>query len=483
MDIAPMIAEVGLTLFLAKLAEELVLRFGLPGLLGPLTVGILLSETPLRAEYSFSPFLFLVGISFTAFLLGSGELAFQLMEAGRRAFLKGIFLFLISFIPIASVLCLVLGWRLGLLLAAAIAMTSTPRIYGMLSHSGLLHQAQDVLVVSSVTELAGLIVIQYLTTMNFMSLITILLIIIFFIKLGKRMFRKIMQIEEDYSAKELPLSMLIAITISVSYLSELLGFNNAVMSLLLGVLAAEYLAERPWIKKRYAIITHSFFEPLFFVGAGINVNFNVNSHILAIIIAMNLFNALLKVIGGKVLGWSFDISLATAVKGGIDSALLASAWRRGVLPQDVFSAAILGITLNTFIFAFKYRGKPKRGYIRVCELPLDRAAVDPSEPLSTAYEMLKTRQAVVVVDVDNWPIGYLTAADLLKVPFDELDKWRVIEVYREGVPVLHCTEPVNRVITLFEEEEVGPVIAVVKEPIGYVGSLYPTQALKLVEKM
>ncbi len=482
MDVASMIAGVGLTLFLAKLAEELVLRYGLPGLLGPLSVGILLSHTPLKNEYYFSPFLFLVGMSFTSFLLGAGELAYKLLEVDRKDFLKGVVLFAVPFVVATAILYPFVGPRTAALIGSTMAMSSTPRLYGVLSHVGLLHEAGDALIASSVSEVAGLIVVQYLTTYNILTIVAILILIVFFVEFGKRLFRRLMKLEEDFTAKELPLSLLISITISVSYLSELLGFNNAVMSLLLGVLAAEYLAERPWIRKRYAIITHSFFEPLFFVGAGLSVTFNIDPKVMSMVVLANFATVVTKLLLGKAFKWKNKVALASAIKGGIDSALLASAWRRGVLPSDLFSAAILTITLNTFVLASFFRGKKRGGYVRACDLELDRAALDPSEPLSVAYEMLKTREAVVVVDVNNWPIGYLTATDLLRVPFEELDQWRVIDVYREGVPVIYCDEPINKILSVMEED-VGPVIAVVKEHIGYVGSLYPVQVLKLVEKM
>ena len=483
MDVAAMIAGIGLTLFLAKLAEELILRLGVPGLIGPLIVGMFLSNTPLKSEYSFSPFLFLVGLSFATFLLGAGELAFRVTEVDKTKLIKGVILFIVPFVVALLMLIPFIDWRYAFLLSAAMAMTSTPRIYGILSHAGLVHEAGELLIASSVTELTGLIAIQYFTTYNIVSIVAIIIFLIIFIKVGKRLIRLILKIEEDFIARELPLSLLISTTVAISYIAEVFGLNNAVMSLLLGVVAGEYLAERPWIKRKYAIITHSFFEPLFFVGAGMNVSIVLAFHVLVIIIATNFVVALVKVITGNKLGWSTKLSLATNLKGGIDSAVLASAWRRGVLPLDLYSSAILTITLNTLILSIMYRNKIVKRGIKVCELQLDRAALDPSDPLTIAYEMLRNREAVVVVDIDNWPIGYVTAADLLKVPFEELDKWRVIDVYREGIPVIHCEEPLYKILFLFEEEEADPVIAVVKEHIGYVGSIYPLQAFRALREL
>ncbi len=483
MDVPMMVAGVGLLLFLAKIAEEVVLRLGLPGLLGPLTVGMLLSLTPLRSEYYFSPFLFLVGLSFTSFLLGAEELGTKLMEAGKKAIVRGLILFSVPFTITYLMLNMFMSWRLAALLAGTMAMTSTTRIYSLLRHSGLSEKAEEVLVASSVAEMAGLLVVQYATVTSVLPLIATFITMVAIIKFGEKAFSKIVELEENFSAKELPLALLISLTISISYLAEVLGANSAIAAMLLGVLASEYLMERPWIKKRYSVVTHSFFEPLFFVGTGLATKLILSPKWLIVVGLATVASGAAKVLIGILFGWEPLVAMATAVKGGVDSALLAAAWRKGIIPRDLFSTAIIMITINTFVLASNYRGSPAKGYKKVCELELDRAAVDLSEPLSVVAEMLKDRPAVVVVDALNWPIGYVTSADLLDFKKEELDKHVVFEVYHEGVPVFRCEDSVNKIIAMHEEIEESPVIAVVKEHVGYVGSLYVNKLLRLIREL
>ena len=478
-----LIAGIGVLLLLAKFAEDLALKIGVPGLVGPLAVGILLSQTFLKSEYYFSPFLFVVGLNFTSFLLGVEELGTKIEEVGKNAILKGVVLFALAYIVSLLILINIMKMRQASLIAASMAMTSTTRIYSLLRHTGLTSY-EEVLLVSSVAEVLGMAIAQLSISPSMINVITIVALILFTIKAGERLFRKLIEFEENFAARELPLSIILSMVISVSYFAQLLGLNSAIMALLLGILASEYLNERPWIKKRLAIITHSFFEPLFLVGAGLSITFTFSPLLLVIILIANFASALVKVLIGMKYGWEKKVSLATAIKGGVDSAILAAAWRRGFLDVQAFSAALITITLNTFLLALMFRsGKRRGGYVKVCDLELDRAVVDLTEPLSTVIEMLKERPAVVVVDAVNWPIGYISAMELIDIPKEELENLRAVDVYVEGVPVMRCEDPVNKIILLHEELEESPVVAVVKEGIGYVGSLYPTKVLKVLEAL
>ncbi len=477
-----LIAGIGILLLLAKFAEDLVLKAGLPGLIGPLAAGILLSATPLRIEYKFSPFLFIVGLSFASFLLGVEELGTKIEEISKDTIVKGVMIFSIVFIMTFAILVLYLKPRVAALLASTMAMMSTTRIYALLKHTGLVGY-EEVLIVSSVVEVLGMIVAQLSINPNLFNIVNLIAIIIITIRFGEKVFRKVFEIEENFAARELPLSIILAMVISVSYIAQLIGVNSAIMALILGIMVSEYLNERPWIKKRIRVITHSFFEPLFLVGAGLSVTFAFSSHLLMLVLIANFVAALAKVIIGMRFGWERRVALATAIKGGVDSAILVAAWGKGVLSTKVFSAALITITLNTFLLATAFRGKKRSGYMKVCDLELDRAVVDLTEPLSTIVRMLKDRPAVIVVDALNWPIGYITAMELIDIPKEELNKLRAIDVYHEGVPVLRCKDPVNKIILLHEELEESAVVAVVKEEIGYVGSLYPTKVIKVLEAL
>lgn len=477
-----LLAGIGVLLLIAKFAEDLTLKAGLPGLVGPLAAGILLSQTPLKAEYKFSPFLFVVGLNFVSFLLGAEELGSRVEEVSRSTIIKGTIIFSLTFLVSFAILFLALDARTSALIASTMAMTSTTRIYSLLKHTGLVGY-EDVLVVSSVSEVLGMLIAQFSVNPNLLNIVILFIIIVTVITIGEKIFRKVFEIEENFAARELPLSMILAMVISVSYFAQVFGVNSAIMALILGILASEYLNERPWIKKRITIITHSFFEPLFLIGAGLSVTFNFSPHILALIIIANFVAALVKVLIGMNFGWEKRVALATAIKGGVDSAILTAAWERGLLSTKAFSAALITITLNTFVLALLFRGRRRRGYMKVCDLELDRAVVDLSEPLSTVVKMLKERPAVVVVDALNWPIGYITAMELIDIPREELEKLRAVDVYHEGVPVMRCEDPVNKIILLHEELEESPVVAVVKEGIGYIGSLYPTRVIKVLEAL
>ncbi len=477
-----LLAGIGVLLLIAKFAEDLTLKAGLPELVGPLAAGILLSQTPLKVEYKFFPFLFAAGLNFVAFLLGAEELGSKVEEVSKATVVKGTIIFSLTFLVSFAILLTALDVRTSALLASTMAMTSTTRIYSLLKHTGLVGY-EEVLIASSVSEVLGMLVAQFSVNPNPLNIAVLIFVTILIVTVGEKVFRKVFELEENFAARDLPLSMILAMVISVSYFAQLFGVNSAIMALILGIMASEYLNERPWIKKRIRVITHSFFEPLFLIGAGLTVTFNFSSNLLALIIMTNFIAALTKVMVGVNFGWEKRVALATAIKGGVDSAILMAAWKRGMLNNNVFSTAIITITLNTFLLASIFKGKKRVGYMKVCDMELDRAVVDLSEPLDTVVRMLKERPAVVVVDVLNWPIGYITAMEIIDVPKEDLKRLRAVDVYHEGVPVMRCNDPVNKIILLHEELEESPVVAVVKEGIGYIGSLYPTRVIKVLEAL
>lgn len=476
------ISMIGLTLLLAKAAEELTLKLGLPSLLGPLSLGLLGSQlTQLKEEYRYAPLLFVVGLNFTAFLLGSEELGKLIREVKGRHVIKGTIFFLVPFAISFALLQTSLDFKSSILLATIFSMPSTLRAYTLLKHVEL-ENFEEVLTILSVSEITAVTIIFLLSLKNVLMLIIVSIGLIITIRYGTVVFRKVLEAEEQFLAKELPLTLIISMVLTLGYASESFGLNSAVVSLLLGVLASEYLAERPWLTSKLKTINHSLFEPLFFVGSGALVNFaTVTYPTLLLLITTNFIVALVKTMMIKWWsGWRWRYSALTSVKGGIDTALLASQYKVNGISLDLYSSSITVVTLNTLTFGSLAvtRKRGRKVALRFCDLKLVRAAVELSEPLTSALKMFEEGiEAVVVVDAANWPVGYLSAADVLHLK-DKADKVRVYEVYREGVPVFDCEDRLTKAMVLEEEIDEYPVIAVVKGSFGYFGSVQTRAVLK-----
>ena len=482
MEAAKIISLIGITLLVAKVAEEVVLKIGFPSLLGPLGVGLMMSKlTIIKEEYNYAPLLFVAGLNFTAFLLGSEELGSLLRDVRGEHVYKGFVAFFVPFFVAYASLEQGLSSSEALLLSATFAMPSTLRIYSILRHVEL-ENFEEILIISSVSEIIGITLILLMAVENYVELVIIFVSILILLKYGRKAFRKLLEAEEAFLAREFPLAVLISAILSLGYASEVLGFNSAATSLFLGIISSEYLVERPWILNKLKTINHSLFEPLFFVGSGALVQFNLIDLRTFLILAVANFVVIMirSAMVKRWSGWRWRHSLLATVKGGIDTALMASQYKIHKLTTDTYSSAITIITLNTFLLgSLAIVKKTKRGAFTFCDFELIRAAVELSEPLEDALKIFESGiDAVVVVDLSNWPVGYLLAADVVGLKEEDLKKMKVYEVYREGVPVFRCEDKVSRVITLDEEIEKYPVVAVVKEGIGYFGSVYTSAVLK-----
>ncbi|ALU12638.1 hypothetical protein EYM_05985 [Ignicoccus islandicus DSM 13165] len=473
---------------MAKLAEELALKIGLPHLLGPLVLGILMSFFPaFREEYKFAPLLFTVGLNFTAFLMGTEDLGLSLRNVNRGYLLRGLVLFFAPFLASLALLASAIDFKDALLLSVIFAMPSTIRISSLLKHVEL-EGFEDFLIIDEIAEVIAILSLYLFIVFDVKVLALTVFLAVASVIYGEKFFKRFFEYEEKFLAKEFPLSFMIALILLVGYASESIGLNSAVVSLMMGLVASEYLIERPWLKSKLKAVNHSFFEPLFFVGSSVLVNpFAILSRVAPILIVANFSVVLIKaVIVRLITGWNWRTSLLTTVKGGIDTALLASQFKIGKLSQELYSASIATVLLNTLSIgslAIKKKRKPQ-SLPKFCDLELERVAVDLSQTLWEAFEILKDgREAVVVIDASNWPIGYVELKDVIGLSESELKKLRVYEVYHEGVPVFDCNDSIGKVIAVEEEIEEYPLVAVVKGDFGYYGSVSSTKVLKKLAEL
>ncbi len=483
MEFSLVMSLIGLTLLLAKLAEELTLKAGLPYLLGPLTLGAFLSVVPaFKEEYEFAPILFTIGLNFTAFLMGTEDLGFTIKNVDRGRFKEALKLFLSPFLVSLCVLSPFMDPNYSILISAIFAMPSTIRINSLLKHIEL-DGFEEFLTIAEIAEIIATVLLYSLLVIERKFFILTLFFILLILRYGEELFKRFFEYEEKFLARELPLSFIIAMILVLGYASEQAGLNSALVSLIMGIVASEYLIERPWLKSKLRTINHSFFEPLFFVGSAALINpFSLDMRLTAILILDNfLLSAVKAYVVKRMTGWSWRTSFLTTVKGGIDTAILASQYRIGKLPSELYSGSIATVLLNTFVIgslAIK-KEKKSKSLPKFCDLELERAAVDLSVTLREVLEMMKNgRDTVVVVDVSNWPIGYVTINDVLRFDKEELDNVRVYEVYRDGIPVFDCEDNIGKVLAVEEEIEEYPLVAVVKRNLGYVGSVQTTKVFK-----
>ena len=488
MNFSMLTSLIGLTLLLAKLAEELALKIGLPHLLGPLTLGLFASFFPtFKEEYKFAPLLFTVGLNFTAFLMGTEDLGVALRDLERDLLARASLLFAIPFLTSLAVLIPILDLKNAFLLSAIFAMPSTIRISSLLKHVEL-EGFEEFLTVAGLAEIMATVLIYSLLVVELKFLAFTSILVIIGLRYGEKLFRRFFEYEEMFLARELPLSFIIALILLLGYASEVAGLNSAVVSLIMGIIASEYLMERPWLKSKLKAINHSFFEPLFFVGSGALINpFSITLRLTPILVLDSFVVTLIKaLLVRRMTNWNWRTSLITTAKGGIDTALLASQYKIGKFPPSLYSESILTILLNTFVIgslAVKRKGKGKT-LPKFCDMELERVAVDLSQTLDEVLELMRDgREAVAVIDASNWPIGYVTITDLLGLSESDLKRLRVYEVYREGLPVFECEDSIGKVISVEEEIEEYPLIAVVKDNFGYYGSVPSAKVLKRLAEL
>ncbi|MET1101494.1 MAG: cation:proton antiporter [Pyrodictiaceae archaeon] len=481
----------GVILISAKLGEGIFQRIGLPGLLGAIMAGLVIGPAGLGIvshdilrELSL---LLSIGISFTLFLSGVEEFSNPaILRPNKREFLYSIMLLVLTIIPLYFVVSLV--WKAGLearlAYSTALAVVSLgPLIKIILESEAIDEKLLSVLRVSLIAELISIIVFN--TAYRGLNLLDFTLSALFVTTVyftGRRYLdRGLRLIEKYFFVKEAPFAVIIGMILAVSYLAELIGFNAAVTALLLGMFLSSYLSKRPAYLERIRAITHGFLEPLFFAGVGLYAA-RITSYMVLVAAIISLLVAP-RLLIGKKLGLSPRESLVLAAKGGVDAAMLLTLLRTGMISQDAYVTGIMTLVASTTFagLAFKIT-RPSVEFWRlpVGAMPLENNVVYYAEKASYAARLASIYGAVVVVDEEYKPIGYITAEDLVDLDPRLLEKIAAVIISRPEIPVVNSNTLVAEILQdqLMRE----PIIAIVDGEGSLIGTLTPKKLLQILLK-
>ncbi len=432
-------------ILLAKLAEDLSARAGLPPFVGPMLLGTAIGRfLPLGDFY----FLASLGAVFLIFFAGVEEVGE--VKANGKILLKGILMFVVPFVSITMVLGIN---REALQVASILSMVGAGVLVKLLAEMGIGREGSEVLMSSIVAEAIGLLIFSYIEK-GVQNLILGSILVITILKVGEKTFKYFMEREEMMFAREFPLAFVFSMLIIISMTSEAVGVASVLSALLLGVLTSDYLIERPWLLKKLKTVNEFFFEPFFFftIGSRMAISFNIMIPVLAAVALLTRFAI------SYILFKDKRIAIAMLAKGGADSSLLLKAKIGPSLYTSTFSVIMLGAIIPSIL-----GGKIRLKEAYVCQLPLDVAYVKLNDKLRKAFELLKAgRDGVVVVDDELRPIGFISPSHLLGLKEELMDELEVWEAYQHGVPVITCRVSIRRLSEIKDELLHYPVIAVVE---------------------
>ena len=480
-EVAEAVALLALALFAAKVGEEIFMRLGLPSFLGAIIAGMLLGRAGLNIiseeAYESTYIFYLIGLSFFLFLAGVEELAphGKLVPHKRELFASIIMLITTS---TAIALPAHFYWHMPLHAALAFGIAVTIASLGPAIKLALYIRPTPIALLRLVVvlELLGIISFNSLTKgFSIDQLVATILVVATIYFLGRRLFTKaLIELEKRTHAQEAPFALLVSIIMGASFAAEYLGFNAAVTALILGLFASDYLLKRPFFHERLQALTYGFLEPLFFAGIGLTmVTPDVQSLLAAV--AVFIIASTVKLLVGKLVCREANVkSLAILLaKGGVDASLLYTGLSEHLFEPSHYTAGVTMLLLSTLVSALIVGARPghmtrEKWRLRILDLPLGYSVVPYTAPAITAAEVVAAKGAVVVIDDNGRPLGYISAEDLVHASPELLEELKALDIMRVGVIAVHKNTPI---LELAEDLAVEPIVAVVDDSGKVIGTI------------
>ncbi len=496
----------GLILFSAKIGEDLSRRAGFPSYIGAIIAGILIGPAILdlvnpREAIHLQLFIIL-GIDFLLFIAGAEELSEVFSEKLKiKEILEGVFM-LSGTIILTSITLYILGLSSlvqSIAIGIVMGIISVGPMIKVMLETGEISKPQGIKMVkiALLAETVGIILFNGLSENLIHLVVTIPITFIFVFILyivGKNILPRLLHFIEHVSwAGEASFASIIALILTTGYLAEMLGFNAAVVSLMLGVFASSYLRERPDYMEKLKAFTYGFFEPLFFAGIGMYVTAITTgslaiSGLLVIVVITTKFSV------GKYLFRNGKKQLFLLLsKGGVDAALLATMVNIRntalLITNDLYSGGILAITILALVSVLPYRSttpgsiRPNKSFWgqKVKNLNLQPIYTTVEDNLRKTATLLTEYPSLVVVK-EREPIGYLTQSDLIYIDPETMEHLKVasLEPFKP-VPIVRENSTVFEAMQKLHDAEAN-VVAVVDENGLIKGVLYARQILRAFSK-
>ncbi len=483
----------GLLLAAAKLGEDIASRFRVPSFIGAVLAGYLLGPGGLGVielgDIEALALILTIGINFTLFLGGVEELSNpRLFKPGRREVFAASLVLTIPTLAIAYYAAMFMGIETGVAIAfaSALAIVSLGPLMKLLIEveHGIDEKALKLLRVGLLVELIGIMLFNsFFKGFDLVKLVETIGIVVIVLILGKdALYWVLTRVEKYIAAREAPFAIIVALVIMAGYIAEEFGFNAAVMALLLGAFASEYLLARPAYLERIRAFTYGFLEPLFFAGVGLYVaKPSLESILLAVFFYATVVAS--RIMVKPVLDLPLKDTLALTAKGGIDAAMLMSLAQTGAIVPSIYTGAVTALLALTLTAALTRRAKkppaPEFWRLRVGDLPLDHAVVHYQQHAIYAARLVSRKGAAVVVDDDYHPIGYVVAEDFVEIDPKLLEEIPTLIFSRPEIQVVTVdtlvAELLQDIARLHE-----PILAVTDKRGIVVGTLTPSQILRLI---
>ena len=482
---------VGMLLLASKIGEEVAERLRLPGFIGSVLAGLILSSavtgivTPKDLESA--SLLFMLGINFTLFLAGIEELSNpSLLVPRRQDILATILLLAGSMTATVLALWLLTDITLRAMLGVGLIMSiisAGPLMKILLSKGTLGERELAAMRVGLLVEIVSLVLFNTITQgFSITKLVQSAAFVALVYMVGRHYLDNILIfIEKHMAVKEAPFAIVVSMVIMAGYIAEALGFNAAVTALLLGVFLSEYMELRPLYLERIRAFTYGFLEPLFFIGIGVHAA-RPSTTTLLISLALLVAASLPKILVASLEGFRGRERLIYLAKGGVDAALLLSLLQAGLLGYDMYTATLVAVVASTILSSLSFRvseRKPDALRLRLRDIDLDMDIIHVDESAEYAARIVSEKGAAVVVDEYMRPVGYVTAEDFVEADPQLLRRLPLRFFTRTEVPIAPAEKTLVEIlsdVSLLHE----PIIAVVNERGEIVGTITAKKLLSLL---
>ncbi|MDE1858122.1 MAG: cation:proton antiporter [Thaumarchaeota archaeon] len=516
------LAYLGILLIAAKLGEEAFRKVGLIPFVGAILVGTLLGPGVFNVVDAVPTITLFVslGINFLLFISGAEEFEADRLRgvfARRTTLLVALGQFAIRFLAITAIFYFLFGQAtVALVIGIVAGMSSAGPLSRLLTDTGLARtdegtaifsqvvviEVAAVVLFSFVIDLAGKAVTALSIAVTAAELAAAILGVVAF---GRYVMVPLLEkVESRLKSREVVFAVIISILLIAGFIGQITGFNAAIVALFLGFLMQKFLAARPVLMEKLRAFTYGFFEPLFFAGLGL---YFVRVTPALIVTGLTIFGVALafdSAVGATSAGF-FHVdrwrnAFGTIVNGGVDAALLVSAFTAGsaLIGGFIYSATAMGIALLSLTAPLLFRrraqlvsidheaGTQKKVVMQhlqsmtaqeICKT-LPTVAVRDDEPVKDAFmKLLEFDARAAVVVRGNMPIATLMLRDVTGLSRKEMAGMKVSEAPLAEVTRVLEDEPGLNLTTMFRETNV-PIVAVVDEDGRLAGTILEREILR-----
>ena len=290
-----------IVIFLIIIAGIVALEIGFSSAIFEIIAGCIAANFFDMSDLSWAEFLANVGLLGLMFFAGLESDVGVLKRNFHKALLIGVSSFLMPLSVVFVVSHFIFGYdfKASVLISIALSTTSLALVYPLLKDKNMLKS------IAGQTLLAGAMIVDILSMLSlsvlfegfnlYNILITIFLIFVMLIlpKFGEKLFKRYAGNHIEFQVR-----FIIAILISLGFLSKEIHINEAVLAFAVGIFFSEFFRNNIEIEKKLKAIVFGFLAPFFFFKAGYSVKLDViNFKIILLSVVLGSIAFIVKYIG------------------------------------------------------------------------------------------------------------------------------------------------------------------------------------------